>query len=264
MGDRQVEKNCLDYVRKSAALGSFAKSIKQMITAEYIQDESPDFLFSDGNVGVEHLLADVIFNVKHKTPQSIERKNAGDIHRKIAYYHEDENRLDEEISNGIAPKFLENIINSEIGGVSKFTYQAFIGNFKRVFGEHYERREAYRSKCEKLGFLIELPYPHTGNSCYIVSKDGIVRRQRVKPFPLTADILRHIQKYSELDFVILCARPIFASNNRKEVKVIYINPKDVYGSVREQGVVVYDEFDYPIKFSNPNVVKLSVEPTEKS
>lgn len=263
MGDKHVEENCLDYVMKSVAIGSFAKSIKQMVTAEYIQDESPDFLFSDRNVGVEHLLTDVIFNVKHNTAQSIERKNAGDIHRKIAYYHEDQERLDEDISNGKAPKFVEDIINSEIGGVSKFTYQAFISNFKRVFDEHYEKRGVYRSKCEKLGFLIELPYPHTGNSCYIVSKNGQMRRQRVKPFPLTADILWHIQKHSELDFVILCARPIFASNNRREVKVIYINPKDVYGSVREQGVVVYDEFDYPIKFSNPNVVKLSVEPTEK-
>jgi len=264
LGDKHVEENCLDYVKKSVALGSFAKSIKQMLVTEYVQEESPDFLFSNGKVGVEHLLADVIFGVKHRTAQSIERKNASDIRKKLAYYHEDQDRLDEDISNGKAPKFIEDIINSEIGGVSKFTYQAFISNFKRVFDEHYEKRGVYRSKCEKLGFLIELPYPHTGNSCYIVSKNGQMRRQRVKPFPLTEDILRHIQKYSELDFVILCARPILASNNRKEVKVIYVDPQNVYGSVREQGVVVYDEFDYPIKFSNSNVVKLSVETTEKA
>ena len=257
MGNKNTEQNCLDIVKKCSVIGDFAKSVKQFLMADCSQEERPDFLFDGGAVGVEHFLTDVIFGVKHKNAQSIERKNSSNIVKKIDYYHQHQDELVKDIENGKAPKFIEDIINSEINGVSKFAYIDFINNFMKVYNEHYANRSVYRSKCEKLGFLIELPYPQEQN--YMVSKNGKISRQRISVLPITTDMLEHIQKNSDLDFVILCLRPIHSSGKLKECKTIYINPKDVYKSIREQGITVYDNFDFRHKFRNRDVVKLNVE-----
>ena len=128
-----------------------------------------------------------------------------------------------------------------------------------MFDEHYANRSVYRSKCGKLGFLIELPYPHSLNNYYIVNKNNRIYRQSLKTLPVTTDMLNYIQNHSDLDFVILCIRPIHFSDRNSECKSIYINPKDVYKSVKEQGVFICDSFDYPHKFSSKNVVKLDVK-----
>ena len=86
MGNKNTEQNCLDIVKKCSAIGDFAKSVKQLLMADCSQEERPDFLFDDGSVGVEHFLTDVIFGVKNKNAQSIERKNSGNIVKKIDYY----------------------------------------------------------------------------------------------------------------------------------------------------------------------------------
>lgn len=258
MGNKNTEQNCLDIVKKCSAIGDFAKSVKQLlITEPDPKSERPDFLFDGGLVGVEHFLTDVIFGVKHKNAQSIERKNSSNITKKIDYYHKNPKKLEADIDNGKAPKFLEDIINSEINGVSNFTYIKFISNFMKVYNEHYANCGVYRSKCKKLGFLIELPYPHT--KCYIVSKNGNTRRQSILTLPITTDILEHIRNNSDLDFVIICFRPIHSSGKMKECKTVYINPKDVYSSMKEQVIDVYDTFDYPIKFPQKDYVKLNVE-----
>lgn len=257
MGNKNTEQNCLDIVKKCLAIGDFAKSVKQLLMADCSQEERPDFLFDGGSVGVEHFLTDVIFNVKHKDAQSIERKNSSNITKKINHYHENPEELEADIDNGKAPKFMEDIINSEINGVSDFTYIKFISNFMKVYNEHYENRSVYRSKCGKLGFLIELPYPQ--EQSYMVSKNGKISRQRISALPITTDMLEHIQKNSDLNFIILCLRPIHSSGKLKECKTIYINPKDVYKSIREQGITVYDNFDFMHKFRNRDVVKLNVE-----
>ena len=259
MGNKNTEQNCLDIVKKCSAIGDFAKSVKQLFMADCSQEERPDFLFDGGSVGVEHFLADVIFGVKHKNAQSIERKNSSNIVKKIDYYHQHQDELVKDIENGKAPKFIEDIINSEINGVSKFAYIDFINNFMKVYNEHYANRSVYRSKCEKLGFLIELPYPHSLSSYYIVSKNNYIRKQSIKTLPLTTDMLDFIQNHADLDFVVLCIRPIHSSSNKKGCKTIYIDPKNVYKSVKEQDVFVCDSFDYPHKFSNTGVAKLNVE-----
>lgn len=258
MGNKKTEKNCLDIVKKCSAIGDFAKSVKQLlITEPDPKGERPDFLFDGDSVGVEHFLTDVIFGVKHKEAQSIERKNSSNITKKINYYHENPNKLEADIDNGIAPKFLEDIINSEINGVSEFVYTKYIKNFKKCYDEHYANRSVYRSKCKKLGFLIELPYPQ--EQSFIVSSHGTIRKQRILTLPITTDMLEHIRKNSDLDFVILCLRPIHSSGKMNECKAIYINPKDVDSSVKVQGIDIYDTFDYLVKFPNKDVVQLKVE-----
>ena len=271
MGNKNTEQDCLNIVMECSTVGNFAKSIKQLLSDDYIQEERPDFLSGNGLVGLEHFLVDVIFGVKHKEAQSIERKNSGNIAKKINFYYENSGELDTDISNGKAQRFVEDIINSEINGVSNFTYISFIKNFRKVFDEHYANRSVYRSKCGKLGFLIELPYPHSLNNYYIVNKNNRIYRQSLKTLPVTTDMLNYIQNHSDLDFVILCIRPIHFSDRNSECKSIYINPKDVYKSVKEQGVFsgvlgsflqgvfICDSFDYPHKFSSKNVVKLDVK-----
>lgn len=259
MGNKNTEQNCLDIVKKCSAIGDFAKSVKQLLMADCSQEERPDFLFDGGLVGVEHFLADVIFGVKHKNAQSIERKNKANISKRIEHYKQNPEELKDDILKGNAPKFIEDIINSEIEGISRFAYINFINNFKKVYDEHYANRSVYRSKCEKLGFLIELPYPHSLSSYYIVSKNNYIRKQSIKTLPLTTDMLDFIQNHADLDFVVLCIRPIHSSSNKKGCKAIYIDPKNVYKSVKEQDVFVCDSFDYPHKFSNTSVAKLNVE-----
>lgn len=257
LGNKNTEQKCLDIVKECSAVGSFAQSVKALIMDEYTQEERPDFLFGSGEMGLEHFLTDVIFGVKRKSVQSIERKNSSSITEKINYYHENPRELDNDISNGKAPKFVEDIINSEINGVSKFAYSSFISNFMKVFEEHYANRNTYRSKCKKLGFLVELPYPNTNH--YVVTKNGHVFKQCIKTLPLTKDMLDFIQLHVDLDFLILCIRPIHFSGSKKECRAIYIDPRDVYKSVSEQGVFVCDLFDYPHKFLKEDIVKLEVK-----
>lgn len=259
LGNKNTEQDCLDIVLKGLAIGNFAKSIKQLLSGNCTQEERPDFLFEGSLVGLEHFLVDVIFEVKHKEAQSIERKNNSNITKKIDFYHKSPEELDKDISNGKAPKFVEDVINSEINGVSNFKYISFICNFMKVFDEHYANRGGYRSKCEKLGFMIELPYPYSLSNYYVVNKNKQTRMQSLKTLPITTDILDYIQNHSDLDFVILCIRPIHFSNKKSGYKTIYIDPKDVYKSVKEQDVFICDTFDYPHKFSNKNVAKLNVK-----
>ena len=257
MGNKNTEQNCLDIVKKCSVIGDFAKNVKQLLMADCSQEERPDFLFDGGSVGVEHFLTDVIFGVKHKNAQSIERKNSSNITKKIEYYNGNPEKLDADIDNGKAPKFIEDIINSEINGVSDFAYIDFLRNFIKVYDEHYKKRDEYRSKCEKLGFLIELPYPHTKS--YIVNKNENISKQSISTLPITTGMLEHIRKNSDLDFVILCIRPIHSSDKMNESKAVYINPRDVYKSVRKQGITIYINFYYPQKYIKRDVVKLNVE-----
>lgn len=244
---KNVERRCLDIVRH----------IKHydFLQGEIIEDERPDFII--GSVGIEHFLIDVITN-----DCSINRKQSTSIKKKINYYKMYPNKLDEDIASDKATKYIQDIINEQIGGISSFDYKTFADNFQRVFDKHYKNIPTYKTKCNTLGFLIEIPYiKPIGPYGYIITNKGKKRTQVVKTIPITRDMIKCFKYIDNVDFIILCMIPINYKNDYSECQIIKIDMDDVEQDIRKQGMIICDEFDFPLKFSNKDVVHLKTEHT---
>lgn len=107
---KNVERRCLDIVRH----------IKHydFLQGKVIEDERPDFIID--SVGLEHFLIDVITD-----DCSINRKQSTSIQKKIDYYKIYPNKLDEDIVSDKVSKYVQDIINEQIGGISSFNYKVF-------------------------------------------------------------------------------------------------------------------------------------------
>ena len=244
---KNVECRCLNIVR----------SIKNydFLQGNIIEEERPDFLI--GSIGLEHFLIDVITN-----DCSINRKQSTSIQKKIDYYKTYPNKLDEDIASDKASKYVQEIINEQIGGISNFSYKVFANNFQRVFDKHYKNIPIYRQKCNTLGFLIEIPYiKPIGSHGYIITDKGKKRNQVVKTIPITRDMIRCFKYINNVDFIILCIIPINFKNNYSECQIIKIDTNNVEQDIRKHGMIICDEFDFSLKFTNKDVVHLKTEHT---
>lgn len=243
---KNVERRCFDIVR----------NIKNydFLQGNIIEDERPDFLI--GSVGLEHFLVDVITN-----NCSVSRKQSTSIQKKIAHYKTNPDKLDEDIASNKALEYIQGVINEQIDGISNFDYRAFINNFQRVFNKHYKNISIYRQKCDTLGFLIEIPYVRPGRLGYIITDRGKKRNQAVKTIPITRGMMNCFQYADNVDFIIICAIPINFNGDRSKCQIIKIDMSDIEQSIRKQGMVICNEFDFPQKFANKNVVCLNIEDT---
>ena len=242
---KNVERRCLDIVRH----------IKHydFLQGEVIEDERPDFIID--SVGLEHFLIDVITN-----DCSINRKQSTSIQKKIDYYKIHPNKLDEDIASDKASKYVQDIINEQIGGISSFNYKVFADNFQRVFDKHYKNIPTYRRKCNTLGFLIEIPYiKPIGSYGYIITDKGKKRNQVVKTIPITKDMIRCFKYTDNVDFIILCIIPVNFKNDYSECQIIKIDMDDVEQDIRKHGMIICDEFDFSIKFANKDIIHLKTE-----
>lgn len=244
---KNVERRCLDIVQH----------IKHydFLQGKVIEDERPDFIID--SVGLEHFLIDVITN-----DCSINRKQSTSIQKKIDYYKTYPNKLNEDIASNKAPKYIQDIINEQIGGISNFDYKIFADNFQRVFYKHYKNIPIYRSKCNTLGFLIEIPYiKPIGSYGYIITDKGKKRNQVVKTMPITRDMIKCFKYINNVDFIILCIIPINFKNDYSECQIIKIDMDDVEKDIRKHGMIICDEFDFSLKFANKDVVCLKTRHT---
>lgn len=243
---KNIERKCLDIVQH----------IKHydFLQGEVIEDERPDFIID--SVGLEHFLVDVITN-----DCSISRKQSTSIQKKIDYYKIYPNKLDDDIASDKASKYIQDIINEQIGGISNFDYKKFADNFQRVFCKHYKNIKPYRQKCDSLGFLIEIRYVKPGSQGYMITNKGKKRNQAVKTIPITRDMINCFQYADNVDFIIICAIPINFNNDYSKCQIIKIDMNDIEQSIRKQGMIICDEFDFPLKFVNKDVVRLKIEDT---
>ncbi|MCI8349052.1 MAG: hypothetical protein HFE74_06440 [Firmicutes bacterium] len=255
MGDKEVEKKCLELVLKDKPQCQFGKEILKSLNSTIIECEKPDFVID--KVGIEHFLVDLLFTTKRNRSMSIERQNTSAITEKVNHYKDNPNDLDSDIENGKAAKTVEDLVNSQVNAVSDFSCQRFIDNFKQIFEKHYEKINEYRKKCDKLGFIIEIPYIHISNSTYVIIRGKHKFCQAVRTMPMPKQIIDYVWDHNDLDFSILCIRPIGNITKSKDVSIIYIDPKNK--NLFDQKVFLCDEFNFRHKFSNKDVVKLDSE-----
>lgn len=163
--------------------------------------ERPDFIFEyqDEIIGIEHFLVDLVETrvKKSKYPQS--RRNAKE---ELQLLNKWQPSLCEA---GFAEMVLpdtEQCINDEIQRYSLFDYQNFISEFKRIFGSHIEKTESYM-KTNKMGFLIEIPVPLF--TWMVQDRNWNWHKQSINGIPMTEDIWNIINRFDELDFVIIHA-----------------------------------------------------------
>ena len=252
MGSKVQEKACLDMLLNDSPKSQFGKEIQRLINGQATESERPDFIIN--NVGIEHFLVDVLYTTKRKRAMSLERVNSSTIVEKVDDYKENSKSLDDDIENGNAVSFIEDIVNSQINCTSDFSFSSFIENYRRIFNDHYDSRQEYRKKCAKLGFLIEIPYCSTH---YLIGAGKIIRNQIIKSIPIPIVMLEHIWENNELDFVILYIHPINRTQKvkKKDVSLIYIDPqkRSYYG----EKIVLCDWFDFQYKFRSRDVIKLN-------
>lgn len=251
MGNKQKEENCLEIVKQLKRY--------EEISGNYNPDnERPDFVFENG-VGLEHFLIDIL--TQYDGEGSIERITHSKSGKQINHYKDHQDGLDEDVENGKAAQFIENIINSQINSISDFDYDVFIQHFKDVYTNHYNNISIYRTKCSKLGFLIEIPYIQPlGAHGYIITQNGKKRNQSLKTIPITKGMINCFKYDNNVDFIILCIHPVNVGNDfYKKCQIIKVDMNNVEESIRRQGLIICDEFDYSQKFTNRDVLKLHTE-----
>lgn len=245
------EERCLRIVQKLKKYSD--------LQGDYVHCERPDFLI--GDVGVEHFLVDVVVQHRDKDDSlhSIHRMETGQIERKVDFYKSHPDVLEQDVYNDKAVGLINDWVCNRISGVNEFDYQRFIGNFSRVWDNHYESVLCYREKCKKLGFLIEIRYLENVQE-YVIDGDK-KRRQRVKGIPITRDMIRVFDAAKDVDFVILCMAPFKNDDNDTKFRnchVIRVDMDDVESSLRKQGVFICNTFDFVrknIDLSRFHVVK---------
>lgn len=236
------------------------------LTGTILEQERPDFIIRNNDIGctgIEHFLIDVItdpiiIEKKNKVSQkndSIVRKTTTEIEKQVNNYKNKDN-LEEDISNGKAATFVEDIINRTLKGVGQFSYEDFIKNFMRIYNKHYKNVSTYREKCQTLGFLIEIRYFNPSHNGYLISNKNKTYLQRTKTIPVTRDMITCFHESKNIDFIILCMVPINYSENLKDCQVIRIDMDNIENSLRQQHIIICDKFDY-YKFQNLNTIKIT-------
>lgn len=250
------ELNCFNLVKDLADYKEFSDEVK------HEPNQVPDFIVND-KIGIEHFL---INEFQDKKNASIQRRQKRQIKTKVDYYKENQGQLDLDIENEVANKFIEDIFNEQVRKMSEFNYSKFIKNFKRVYESHLDSMPLYRAKCERIGFLIEIPFlSPMGKHGYIITRKGKKYNQLIKSMPLTSDMIECLKLPNNADFIVFCMKPLNFSGKKKEykkIKVLYIDTKNIENCIRASNVVICDEFDFSLKFKNKEVLKLHTKKEE--
>ena len=258
MGKKDYERECLDQVLQLRKL--------PILCGEIVEAERPDFII--GSTGLEHFMIEVCQN--YEMPKGeISQTPIGSIAREqmakhAQYVERFKNHPDELlafIDSGEAIKYVEGCLNKTINTVSDFSYQDFIIHFHQVFLKHTKNIKEYYNQCKTLGFLVEVPYNRPyGVHNYVIFDKGKCRNQNVQSIPFTRDMIR-IMNESQVDFIILYMREVhYTPRNKKHCQVVFLDiSQDIEKQLRQQHVVICDQFKYSLTFSNRDVAKFKME-----
>ena len=240
---KEREFRCLDMIIKDKnTTGPFANKIQFLLKnmVDYkIESESPDFILQheDCCVGLEHCLTDSLFN---KSNNSYVRNFDTDCTHTIENYQNNQN-LNEGMEN------VQKMMKNRFDALYNFNYDLFINNFRKIFVKHSNKVEKYKNNLSKyncdyklIGCIIEIPCCENASD-FKLKKDNRIFKQRLSKFPITKSMIEIIRCNSKFDFVIICS--YYKNNNQ----IIYLSCNDIYNSIKEQNIQLYDEFDYSFK-----------------
>lgn len=256
MGKKNDERECLNQALK------VSPQKLAFLHGDIIESECPDFLI--GDIGLEHFMIEECQNyempngdISDNPNGSIAREQVNTHKKYVSHFNKNPEALQEFINSNKAKDYLEHAVNQQINAVSDFKYSDFIKNFERIFIKHANSIAHYYTKCEKLGFLIEIPYmPPFGGHEYVIVDQDQKRNQRIKGIPFTWDMIQIITS-AKVDFLIFYMREVNYTPKRiNRSRVIYLDMiQDVEKQLRQQGIVICDKFKYSLTFNNHNVIQ---------
>lgn len=197
MANKRLEKRCLHITKSNL---QWLRRYKNISAPE---QEKPDFILSDGveNIGLEHFLVDTLWNNGSQTRKAVKRiGHAGERYEN----GEDAGTVFEDIAGSISDCFL---------AYDNFSYDTFLNNFRRIFDKHLKNVRIYKeNKIEKIGFLIEITVLDFD---YIVeTMDKELLPLHIKGIPITKGIWDIINRFNEIDFVVITVLKINSNKNK--------------------------------------------------
>ena len=87
------------------------------------------------------------------------------------------------------------------------------------------------------------------------------RKQRLKTIPITKDMIKCFQYANNIDFIVLCIIPINFKEDYSECQVVKVDMKNIEKSIRQQGMIICDKFDYSQGNICKPVPKITIEST---
>ena len=243
---KNTERECLDVVIRHYP------EIKSL--GEIICTERPDFVI--GDTGIEHFMVDT----STKGKKSITKEQSNVCEKRIEQYKQNPGKLDEDIENGNASKFVEKEVNRTTKAFMDFSYDKYIKEFRRIFNEHEKNIDIYKEKCSRLGFLVEMIYsPIFSSDGYMITDNGKTRKQLLKTMPITRDMIQ-IFKQSKAEFIYLYIKPY--GTNTKKYEVVKLDMSDIESSIRKNRIIICDKFNYADKMPINIRVELENEKQE--
>lgn len=132
-----------------------------------------------------------------------------------------------------------------------------------MYQKHFSKIREYKKKCGKIGFLIEIRYINPGKNGYVIEDKKGKRHQCLRTIPITYDMIDCFNQKDNVDFIILCIFPISGINMNKEIQIIKVDMTDVENSIRQQGMIICNSFDFSRKFTNNEPIKLNITSKEE-
>lgn len=264
MANKSKELDCIKKVIKCKYhIGEFASGIHSILFArkELIDctGESPDIIINADSeiIGIEHFQADMLFSIKRKKAQSLIGQQSS-IGEKLVDKYSDEELLDLEIHNGEAIKPILSIVEDFFEIRSRFKYQDFINNFRKVCEDHNVKSKQYKERLKEKGLekpetlicLIEIPY--LKESVYNISDLKGQRKQRINGIPITRDMLKTIQNMKGFDIVIIFMYNLYNRESEKDYLCYYFIPRNIEIGIRQQGVRPVNSFEL-VKYPNISI-----------
>ena len=196
------------------ALDAFIQANHKLKRCVIVDEERPDFiLVKDGRkIGIEHFRADTILN---EYTDSDSMKFDGQRKKMYAKHHNE--LLNDKFDVDESAKDIEASINKSLDAISKFDYNRFIFNMRKVFEQHASNVHKYKKKCDEVWFLIDVGIENNQFVCTL--NNGGLTKMNV--LPITTDILNIFDKHKEINRIIICSRyfekynVVYDSDNKK-------------------------------------------------
>lgn len=195
-------------------------------------------------IGIEHFLVEQVTECKGKRGSIVKKKRS---------------YIDNILSNNgpQAKEKVYNVIFDIAEGANTTGIAELRGSFSLVFENHLAKIDVYRTNLQelsdnqpiKMAFLIEI----RSNADDIYLNNGrTVSRRHNSIYPTFSWMVKELEKIdaNKLQYVILYMKN---SLDNEAEDVIAIETNDIQGSLRKQGITVYDYCDDPSQLSFENL-----------
>ena len=229
------------------ALETFLQSNRKLKRYTIDDGERPDFILEkDGyKIGIEHFRTDTILN-KYTDSESMKF----DGQRKIIYERHHKELLNDEFDADESAKDIEASINKSLDAISKFDYNRFICNMRKVLEQHASNVPEYKKKCNEVWFLIDVGIENNQFICTL-SNDGLTK---TNVLPITIDMFNIFDEHKEISRFIICSRYlgkytlIYDSSNEKyKYNIKSFTYKDALIPGRKQIKLVVEDIGKEVK-----------------